>query len=154
MNIYSFDTCSLVDGINHHYRPAVFQSLWRKVDHLIAEGRIIASEEVRVEIERKDDRLLDWCNQRPSLFVLIDDQIQPVVSKVLSEHRKLLKESGTRSSADAFVIALAFIRNAIVVTEERASKSLDKPKIPDVCEAMGVPCMRFADMIEAEGWVM
>lgn len=40
----------------------------------------------------------------------------------------------------------------MVVTGERHSGSLDKPKIPDVCDAMGIRCLSLVEMMEEEGW--
>ncbi len=29
-----------------------------------------------------------------------------------------------------------------------------KPKIPDVCTALKIPCVRFIDVFRSEGWVI
>jgi hypothetical protein len=150
--LYSMDTSALVDGMGRHYRPSVFQTLWKRVDGLISEGRLFATEEVEFEIERKADHLSDWCSNRRAMFVEVDAAIQPVVSEILLAHGRLVKALSNRSAADPFVIALAKVRGASVVTSERPSGSLDKPKIPDVCDAMGVPCLSMMEMMEAEGW--
>jgi len=44
--------------------------------------RIVATTEVYHEIERKEDRLLDWCKARKKMFIEIDDAIQPVVTQI------------------------------------------------------------------------
>ena len=152
MNLYSIDTSALVDGMNRYYRPIVFRSLWERIDQLIEDGRAIATEEVRVEIERKEDRLAEWCKQHDKMFVAIDEAIQPVVTEILTAHRALVKELANRSTGDPFVIALAKVKGAIVLTGERPSQSLGKPRIPDVCDAMGIRWMSLMDMMEAEGW--
>lgn len=151
-NLYSMDTSALVDGMGRYYRPTVFQSLWQRIDALIDEGRMIATEEVRVEIERKADHLAVWCKQRDRMFIEIDEEIQPVVTEVLTAHGRLVKALSNRSSGDPFVIALAKVKGAIVVTGERHSGSLDKPKIPDVCDAMGIRCVSLVEMMEEEEW--
>lgn len=151
-SLYSMDTSALVDGMGRYYRPSVFQSLWQRMDRLIEEGRLFATEEVEIEIERKADHLSEWCRDRKGMFVEVDAAIQPVVSEILLAHGRLVKALSNRSAADPFVIALAKVRGASVVTSERPSGSLDKPKIPDVCEAMGIPCLSMMEMMEAEGW--
>ena len=138
--------------MGRYYRPTVFQSLWHKIDDLIADQRIFATEEVQIEIERKADHLVRWCRERKEMFISVDEQIQPVVSEILTLHGRLVKALSNRSAADPFVIALAKLRKAIVVTGERPSGSLDKPKIPDVCDAIGISCMSLLEMMEAEGW--
>jgi len=120
MNIYSVDTSALIDGMQRLYRPKNFPSVWSKIDELIETERVIATIEVFHEIERKDDRLLEWCKGHKKMFIEIDDVIQPVVTEILTNHRKLVKEMGQRSAGDPFVIALAKVRNGIVVTVEKA----------------------------------
>lgn len=151
-SLYSMDTSALVDGMDRYYRPSVFQSLWLRMDALIQEGRLFATEEVEIEIERKADHLSVWCRDRKGMFIEVDAAIQPVVSEILLAHGRLVKALSNRSAADPFVIALAKVRGASVVTSERPSGSLDKPKIPDVCEAMGIPCLSMMELMEAEGW--
>ena len=94
----------------------------------------------------------DWCKQRGKMFIGIDEEIQPVVTEILTAHAKLVKVLSSRSSGDPFVIALVNVKGAIVVTGERPSGSLNKPKIPDVCEAMGIRCLSLLEMMEEERW--
>jgi len=54
--------------------------------------------------------------------------------------------------ADPFVIALAKVEDLIVVTGERATNNLAKPKIPDVCNDMGIECINILDLMRREGW--
>lgn len=153
MTTYSMDTSALVDGINRYYRPSVHRSLWDKIDGLIDAGRVIATEEVRIEVCRKEDRLTDWCKQRSKMFLEVDEAIQPAVSQILAAHPKLIKAMSNKSSADPFVIALAFVKGGTVVSAERASGSSERPRIPDVCDAFGIKCFTLMDVMEAEGWV-
>lgn len=150
--LYSIDTSALVDGMGRYYLPKVFNSLWQSIDGLIDEGRMMATEEVRVEIERKADHLAEWCKRRSRMFIEIDEEIQPVVTEVLTAHGRLVKALSNRSSADPFVIALAKVKGASVVTAERHSNSLNRPKIPDVCDAMGIRCLSLVEMMDGEGW--
>lgn len=48
---YSIDTSSILDGWRRYYPPDVFQQLWTRLDDLIAEGSLRATEEVLVELE-------------------------------------------------------------------------------------------------------
>ena len=38
------------------------------------------------------------------------------------------------------------------MTEETMSGSLQKPRIPDVCRAMGMTCVNLVGFIEQQGW--
>ena len=55
-----------------------------------------------------------------------------------------------RSGVDPFVIALAMVNQGTVVTEENATGNIAKPRIPDVCDALGVPCLTLIGYIEAQ----
>lgn len=44
------------------------------------------------------------------------------------------------------------VRKGVVVTEELRSGNLTKPKIPDVCDALGVPCLNLVGFVRAQGW--
>jgi hypothetical protein len=57
-----------------------------------------------------------------------------------------------RSVGDPWVIALAQARGLTVVTGEKATGSLLKPKIPDVCKDLGVSCIEIVDFFRKQGW--
>ena len=54
--------------------------------------------------------------------------------------------------ADPFVIGLARARGCVVVTEERLSGNLDKPRIPDVCDAIGVRWLTLVGFVAEQRW--
>ena len=73
---------------------------------------------------------------------------------MLAEHPKLLGiGGGPRNGADAFVVGLAIARGGTVVTQE-VPRNIDKPKIPDVCEAMGVPWLTLPHFVDEQGWTI
>ena len=112
---YSVDTSSILDAWRRYYPPDVFPALWTNIDRLIASGSLRATDEVRIELERKDDEVLAWAVARSDLFVELDDRIQESVTRILSVHPRLLDTRANRSGADPFVIALAQIEGCAVV---------------------------------------
>ena len=58
---------------------------------------------------------------------------------------------GPRNGADPFVIGLAIARGGSVVTQE-TPRTIIKPRIPDVCEALEVPCMTLPEFVDSQGW--
>ena len=52
---YSIDTSAILDGWRRYYPPDTFPGLWDKLDSLIEEGHLAATEEVLIELEKKDD---------------------------------------------------------------------------------------------------
>lgn len=149
----SVDTSALVNGWQKYYPPDAFPSLWEKLGELFDQEWLVATEEVKHELEKKDDELLKWAKARPKMFVSIDCMIQVAVKEILANHPRLLDTKKNRSGADPFVIALAKVCNGRVLTDERSSNSTKNPRIPDVCSSMGIPCIRLLDLIREKQWV-
>jgi hypothetical protein len=149
---YSIDTSAIFDGWLRHYPPDVFPALWEKLDSLAANGDLRATEEVLHEIEKQHDEVFAWVAQRSELFIPIDGPIQVCVAEILAAHPRLVDNRRNRSGADPFVIALARVNGATVVTGEIPTSSLTKPHIPDVCAAMGIPWINLLQLIRREGW--
>jgi hypothetical protein len=144
---YCVDTSGWLDGWQRHYPNDVFPTLWQRLHDRISAGEIIASEEVYVELARKDDELHAWMQGRKQMLVPLDEDIQTRAAALLGEYPRLVDTLRNRSNADPFVIATAISRGAIVVTGEVATGRMDKPRIPDVCNAKGIRCMTFLQMI-------
>jgi Domain of unknown function (DUF4411) len=72
--------------------------------------------------------------------------------RVLTVLPKLLRQGDKRSGGDPFVIVLAMVKSATVVTEEKPTGNIAKPRIPDVCDALGVHCLTPKEYSEAQGW--
>lgn len=147
---YSFDTSSLLNGRRDLLPPNVFGSVWQDIEALIRDGVIRAVVEVRSELRKRDDEVRAWAEVQDDLFVELEADIQQATSTVLGAHPKLTGVGGGRHQADPFVIGMALARRATVVTEEHPTGRLNKPKIPDVCEAMGVPWLNLVRFLEAE----
>jgi hypothetical protein len=71
----------------------------------------------------------------------------------MARHHNPAKPQKGISGADPFVIAMAQVEgaNCIVVADEHPG-SLDNRKIPFVCNAEGVACITFQDLMLAEKW--
>lgn len=150
---FSIDTSAILDGWRRHYPREAFPGLWDHLEALIRSGDLRASDEVKHELEKKDDDALAWALEQDRFFVPMDDDIQDAVSAILRDHPRLIDTRRGRSGADPFVIALAKVRGSAVITGETPSGSLNRPKIPDVCRAIGVEPIGLLDLIRREGWV-
>lgn len=148
---YSFDTSGLLDGWIRYYSPEVFPSLWKQMEAAGAGGLLVAVQDVLFELEKKDDDVHNWAKQHMT-FVPLDTAIQKAARKILGRFPNLVNPRRSRSLADPFVIALAQVQGFTVVTAERASTSAQKPRIPDVCAAIAVPCLPLLGMFKELGW--
>jgi hypothetical protein len=144
---YCVDTSAWLDGWRRYYPPDVFPSLWEKIDLQICAGSIFSSEEVYVELKKKDDDLHKWIQARKDrMLVEPNEAIQNRVASLLATYPRLVDTLKGRSQADPFVIATAVELHAAVVTGE-ISGNQDRPRIPFVCQVEGVKCITFLQMI-------
>ena len=136
-----------------YYPPDVFPSLWEKLDELIEKGELAATEEVLIELGKKDDDVYKWAKDREFMFVPLNEEIQFSLKNILIKYKKLVGETKNRSSADPWVIALAQINNCSVITAEKPRGNLNKPKIPDVCRALNIPCINLLQFFREQNWI-
>ncbi|MEK7153667.1 MAG: DUF4411 family protein [Patescibacteria group bacterium] len=71
---------------------------------------------------------------------------------ILGSFPKLVANMKGRNRADAFVIAVARVKGATVVTGEGPDGNQNRPKIPYICQQLNVPCVRFLEIVRLEGW--
>ena len=90
---------------------------------------------------------------RTTPVVPLDEDLQDAAAEILSNFPKLVDDRPHKGQADPFVIALARIRGATVVTEEGVTGSAKRPKIPFVCGHYGVACINLVGLMRAEDWV-
>jgi hypothetical protein len=150
---YSFDTSSLLNGQRDLLPPKTFPTLWDNIEEMIRSGTIRCVDLVSEELSAREDDVHRWAKSQSDLFLPLTHDVQREVREVLAEHPKLVGISNGRSGADPFVIALARAYDGVVVTEETLSRSAKKPKIPDVCEAMGVRHLNLLAFVQEQEWV-
>ena len=152
--LYSFDTSAFLNSWNRYYPPDLFPSLWERFDDLINSGNIIATEEVRIELERKDDDVYHCALERRQMFIPMYENIQQSARNILAQYPRLIDNRRNRSGADPFVIALAQtqMEDCAVVTYETRGNSQNRPYIPDVCDALGIRCINVRELIQEQGW--
>lgn len=149
---YSLDTSAILDGWKRYYTPDVFHTVWRRLDYLITSGKVRVTEEVFHELEKQDDEVYKWVNSRQSrLVVPLDEPIQVEALRILETCPKLVNDQKNRHQADPWVIALASVNGCTVVSGE-GRRSLKNPKVPDVCDDMGVRHLRLLDVFREEGF--
>jgi len=152
--VFCVDTSALIDGLERYYPEVTFPALWKRVAQLVEDGRLIISEEVWIEARAKDEAVKEWCGARGKdpMVVATDSKVAQQVQGILKEFPRLVSGMKGRNRADPFVIAVAKLRGAVVVTGEGSDGTDARPKIPLVCQRRGIECVRFLDIIRLEGW--
>ena len=153
--VYVFDTSSFI--VIGHYYPEQFPSFWDKFNQTVEVGNIISVREVFRELDQDASvpHLSDWIENHRSLFVIPNASVTQFVSTIFSvpHFQTLVSEKNRlagRPCADPFIIALAKVMNACVVTEEKEKPNATK--IPNVCRHFGIDCTNLQGFMEKEGW--
>jgi hypothetical protein len=148
---YSVDTSALLDWWVRYYPPDVFLSLKRQIEALADNGKFLIIDEVQRELQKKDDDLYKWTSDDPNMIVAIDTEIQSQARVVIKHYPSLTQtKSAMGGSADPFVIAMAQVRGLTVVTAEAPRPS--RPRIPDACRGLAVPCINLLELFRREYW--
>lgn len=150
------------------YYPDIFTSFWSKMDEATKLDIISSVDEVKKELEQyggEQQHLMNWVNSHSNIFTKPDEKEQRHIRKIFEDgHAQGLigKVKMLRGGpfADPFVIAKAMLvpQKMTVVTRELPAKK-DKnnnmqgaPKMPDVCNTLGVACITPEDFMQKEGW--
>ena len=145
---YIIDTCSIISQKSDEpHRRTVYSTLWAKIDELVKGQAIVTCSEIKDEVE--DEVLQQWLTQLQCVVLDIDDDIQQLVAKVVTEHPELIDFKNAKSSADAFLIATAMKYHLAIITEENKTST---KKIPKICEAYGIACYNITELAEKESW--
>ena len=106
------------------------------------------------EILEGNDSLCDWAKaQKESLFIDNDYSRMSEVVEYAERHYAPFRVKEFLDRADAPLIAAALAQGATVVTYERAIQAHrdSRIKIPNVCDALGVPCLNLYAMLRTLG---
>lgn len=150
--MYVIDTSALLDGWVRNYPPDVFPSLWSHLEEMIKTQELLAPDEVLLELGQKDDDVHKWAKANSAMFVPLDEDVQNATQEILIQFPRLVGAMKDRNRADPFVIALAKVKHAIVVTGEKSSGTGDRPRIPNVCDHFSIGYRTLLQLIRDKGW--
>lgn len=165
---YVIDTSAILDleGVNEATRctndAQARERIWRGLEDMIRRGRVVTAYAAKDELKRRCPsvykRLRPLSNDffRPDsvpLFEAVQDVLAGVEERTL---RRLNRAKPNRDPADLYLVALARLENRTVVTSEKHRRDRNPryqrdEKLPDICEANGVPCLNLQGFVQAEG---
>nr|WP_277995575.1 DUF4411 family protein [Desulfitibacter alkalitolerans] len=148
------DTSALLHAWRRDYPPDIFNSLWTHLIDLAQNERLFAPDEVLLELERGGDELYQWALELDFMFLEPSEEMQQVVSEIVETYPSFIPdESSDGIWADPYVIALAKVNSAVVVTGEKAvGLGAKRPKIPNICQYLQIECIDFLQLVRLEGW--
>ncbi len=148
---YMVDACSFTELRRTYPRPH-FDAVWKLLEKIAAEGRLLSVDEIFRELDIQDDEIAEWASEHGQIFLPLDEAVQLKAREILKSHPALLDLKKKKSGADPFLIAAAIVRGATVVTQEKKSGGPPALKIPDVCHAYKIRCIPLLEMLQAEGF--
>ena len=149
---YCFDTSGFIQPWRYIYPPDLFSPLWQKIEELIKRGEIGSSEIVLDDLKRIEDEVFRWAKTQNNLFAKLDGPIQREVREILNVYPRLVEQGGRRSASDPFVVALAKINNACVITYELFHPNSARVNIPFVCRHYNIRCKDLLGMMRDYSW--
>jgi hypothetical protein len=153
-DLYCVDTSFLINGWRKHYRIDVFAPVWDRLDVLIEDGTLLSCEEVYFELARQKDELLEWAKYRKAAFQKPTARTIAECKKIMSKYPNFAASGGSTNAADPWVIAHAIATESTVVTDETRApnqRATKPPRIPDVCDAMGIRWLPPIDFLAEVG---
>lgn len=150
---YCFDSSAFIDSWGRYYPPVIFPILWDRLAELIDQNRIIVAKEAEKELLAGNDGLTAWVKQHSLCVVPYSVEQFQIASEIVNKYPKVSQYHRVRSNhADPFVVALAKLENAIVVTWEGPNGSPLNPAIPDLCRERGIEYMNMVGLFTKENW--
>jgi hypothetical protein len=154
--VYCIDSSSLMDWQARYYPSDVFVRLVDQIDSLIEDGRLLAPALVSEEIGSIGTAgMIEWIRKRKKIIVSTDTIFGEAL-QIQNQFTGLRDPKAEHEEADSHVIALAKLRQGIVVTQETSASEKRNPKrthyIPDVCRELGLTCISFLGLMRRENW--
>lgn len=153
---YSLDTSAILDAWIRYYPIDLFPSFWERFEQLCRSKEALIIELVNYELAKKDDGCSKWLKNKglTSFFIEINDDLQLATKKILENPRYQLLIENRKGvfGADPFIIAHAQIANCTLVTGEKPTGSIKRPKIPDVCNELNIPWINIQQLMRTEKW--
>ena len=153
---YLLDSDTLIQAKDENYPIDVCPGFWDWLDRQNAAKDVFSVSAVKDELERGTDELSQWTKKRGDDFFLpVDDRTSGAMAAVAGWVQAAdFREDAKRTflaGADPWLIARALAHGHTVVTREvHVEGHKSKVKIPTVCKALNVPCMRALDMLRKE----
>lgn len=146
-----------MDWQARYYPLDLFPTLNAKIETLISAGDCEAVSLVLEEINAVGTPdLKTWASAHSAVFVPLHPAVQLEAAAIEARYPDLLDPKELYQSADAYVIALARVRDGVVVSQETSAQEKRNPKkhhyIPDVCRDLGVSCINLLGLMRRERW--
>ena len=151
---YCIDSSALIDlNRMYPYKITYFSGIWKKLDDLVKEERLIAPSEVYEEIQVGKDAIYYWCVDRRKIFSDVEDDVQEcfkIVKQLYAPSEWDMRNTGLIPWADPWLLALSKARMATLVTSENGRKPNSIPVIAKMAEVKCLDILGFLEEVQSE----
>jgi len=141
----------MIRAYNEAYPPRAFPNLWKRIEGMIDQGRMLMPDEVLNELEVGSDSVYHYAKSIIGFVVPLDAIQFNTARTIMNKYPNLVDLNTSKNSADPFLITLAQVKTATVISEERVRN--DKQlKIPNICKWHGLRCIDFLGFLEEQEW--
>jgi hypothetical protein len=152
-NKYCFDSSAFIDSWGRYYPPAIFPTLWDNLVELIDQKKLIVAKEAEKELIAGNDDLTAWFKKHSLCVIPYNTEQLQIASEIVNKYPKVSQYHRVKPNhADPFVVALAKLENAIVVTWEGPNGSSLNPAIPDLCREHKIEYINMIGLFTKESW--
>ncbi|HOC91374.1 MAG TPA: DUF4411 family protein [bacterium] len=159
--VYILDADVFIRAARDYYAFDINPQFWEKLVLLAEAGRIASVDKVKLELDRGNDALKQWVNQRFSkAFKSCDDE---EVTTAFADTMKwvnaqqqfaIAAKSDYASKADGWLVAYAKAKDCVIVTQEKYAREVrNRVPIPNICKAFDVTCVDTFEMLRNLGVV-
>jgi Domain of unknown function (DUF4411) len=150
------DANIFISSHNGPYGFDIAPGFWAMIEQKAVAGVVASSMLVYDELVSASDDLRDWVrDHKDTLFIAPDELVQRQLTAVGAYVQRTygsVEASKFLAGADPWLIAHAKVHGGAVVTHEvKVPASSKKVKIPNVCEAFGVPVVNPYEMLRRLG---
>ena len=158
--LYVLDSDVFMTAARTYYAFDVAPAFWKSLEREAANNRVRSIDRVKHEIDRGKDDLKQWANGSfHAWFESTDDldvvdAYRQIMEWVSREPFSPAAKDEFANAADGWLIAYAKAKACVVVTNEKPQNTKRKIKIPNVCQAFGVPYTDTFGMMRALGVIL
>ena len=154
---FLLDTNTLIQGKNEAYGFDICPGFWDFIKSEHEAGNLYSIKQVGDELKNGKDELAKWARSQGSGFFLpFDTEAAAAMTEVVTwVEGKDFTDTAKRKfyrSADQYLISFAKAHGHTLVSHEVLNREQkNNVKIPVVCEAVQVPCVRTYDWLRSRG---
>ena len=157
-HVFVLDANVFIEAARRYYAFDIAPAFWNALLDLAQKGRIVSIDRVKDELTRLNDELTEWA--RGQFHEYFDSTVDD--REVMKAYRQIIqwafeqrqfeetakREFAQANNADAWIVAYALAKRAIVVTHEQFKPDIKrKIPIPNVCRAFGVSYVDTFEML-------